>query len=647
MLNTALKLADKGHFVFPLRENDKRPAIKNWEGKASRDPNVIERWWKNQPNRNIGIATGPSGLLVVDVDKRSGGLENYDELEIEHGITNTKMVSTPSGGFHLYFKTDKKFGISVDKLVKGVDTRANGGYVVAEGSCINHKEYQCYNDNDTIAPLPAWIEQRMTPRTTSPTLIPESLTPDSTVDVEVARTHLLEAHPAIQGEGGDQATFNLACWLNDRGISEDTGVELLIEHWNDRCEPPWEEEELRTKMRNAYEFSQGSFGSKSMEDVFDEIVEEEDDDTVHCVADIPDDVPQRDWLIEGRLISGFVTVTVAAGGVGKSMYTMLEALCVATGKELTGKNVMKKGAVLIYNTEDPVEEIQRRFIGLCSAYNTPKNTLDNMYYMSGVESPLKLVVMQEGKPTITKDRERLKRIIEKYDIKMIVVDPFLRSHSVDENSNNAIDMVAQQFSTLALETGVAVSVVHHSRKIGTGGGNAGNMDITRGASSLASAARVVSTLLPMTEEEAEEMGVTEYERLFRVRLDSAKGNMSSPGDKGEWFRKESVEIDNGDSIGVLRRMSPFGEDVFDIIEEDEDAHIVLKAVGDYMGTGFIPTKEVIDDLDMIAPDIFRGKAFEAKQEVFLRMFGREVQGEDYKMKATIDETTIKGATPWT
>src|SRR6476660_4829094 len=64
-----LQLAERGWFVFPLRPRDKRPVpgFTSWEQRATADPSQIERWWAVAPY-NIGIATGPSNLLIIDCD---------------------------------------------------------------------------------------------------------------------------------------------------------------------------------------------------------------------------------------------------------------------------------------------------------------------------------------------------------------------------------------------------------------------------------------------------------------------------------------------------------------------------------------------------------------------------------------------------
>src|SRR5438045_2239476 len=88
LMKRALHLAESGWFVFPLRPGDKRPAVKfiKWEQRATQDPDLIVRWWKRAPY-NIGVACGPSKLLVVDCDTRGeeDGLDVLTELAAQSG----------------------------------------------------------------------------------------------------------------------------------------------------------------------------------------------------------------------------------------------------------------------------------------------------------------------------------------------------------------------------------------------------------------------------------------------------------------------------------------------------------------------------------------------------------------------------------
>ena len=109
MLKDALQYAGKGLYVFPLRENDKRPQIKGWQENATTDETQIREWWTTWPKANIGIVCGLSGLTVVDVDMKHDvdGIKNWEALCFDHGIDDkTRTAVTPSGGIHLYYRSN-------------------------------------------------------------------------------------------------------------------------------------------------------------------------------------------------------------------------------------------------------------------------------------------------------------------------------------------------------------------------------------------------------------------------------------------------------------------------------------------------------------------------------------------------------------
>ena len=68
MGSVALALAQAGMHVFPVWPGQKRPANKTGLKGATRNPKKIKAWWSKIPTANIGIATGSSGLVVIDCD---------------------------------------------------------------------------------------------------------------------------------------------------------------------------------------------------------------------------------------------------------------------------------------------------------------------------------------------------------------------------------------------------------------------------------------------------------------------------------------------------------------------------------------------------------------------------------------------------
>lgn len=147
--NAAIRLAEEGFRIFPLRPNSKIPPEDYpWKAMASADPATAERRWSGRfADHNIGLATG-DGLLVLDFDtkKDQPGLRSLDLLEMLHDLPASVRVRTPSGGVHVYLRVPKDVGlsVSVDKIpgFPGVDVRCDGGYVVAPGSTIDGVAYE-------------------------------------------------------------------------------------------------------------------------------------------------------------------------------------------------------------------------------------------------------------------------------------------------------------------------------------------------------------------------------------------------------------------------------------------------------------------------------------------------------------------------
>jgi hypothetical protein len=186
-LDTALATAARGWHVFPLRPGDKRPAVREWETRATIDPDRIRRCW-SAGAFNVGVACGPSGLAVVDLDRPkpdettpaewqipgvNDGGDVFAVLADRHAGTpvaaaevwNTYTVTTGSGGTHLYYRhPDNGPQLRNTQAALGwlIDTRAHGGYVVAAGSEVDGSSYTVGWDTDP-APLPGWLADLLTP----------------------------------------------------------------------------------------------------------------------------------------------------------------------------------------------------------------------------------------------------------------------------------------------------------------------------------------------------------------------------------------------------------------------------------------------------------------------------------------------------
>lgn len=211
-LDIAIWLAAQDMHVFPLRAGAKRP-MANCAGckaghtdpavcrcltaerpchgllAATVDRGLVRRWWTRTPRAGVGIATGPSGLVVLDLDRKdkdpqpvahdvptpvADGLEALDALAQVAGQRwpDTLTIATPSGGRHLYFRAPTGLEVPSDatgRVGHQIDVRAQGGYVVAPGIAVTAPpedvtgRYTRISGSTEIAPLPEWLGQRALP----------------------------------------------------------------------------------------------------------------------------------------------------------------------------------------------------------------------------------------------------------------------------------------------------------------------------------------------------------------------------------------------------------------------------------------------------------------------------------------------------
>ncbi|MGI8446595.1 MAG: DNA polymerase [Streptosporangiaceae bacterium] len=208
LLDAALCCAARGWRVFPVRPRAKKPPAfpdhkaedcagtdprcrsghQGWEPRATTNADRIERAWARTPY-NIGIATGPSGLIVIDLDTPKPGEVPPPEWALP-GITSgadvlaalcerhgqpwpaeTFTVRTRRGGLHLYFTAppDTPLRNTSGRSERGlgwlIDTRGHGGYVLAPGSFVDLQDgtapYEVVYGRCPAA-LPDWLAGLLT-----------------------------------------------------------------------------------------------------------------------------------------------------------------------------------------------------------------------------------------------------------------------------------------------------------------------------------------------------------------------------------------------------------------------------------------------------------------------------------------------------
>ena len=274
-------------------------------------------------------------------------------------------------------------------------------------------------------------------------------------------------------------------------------------------------------------------------------------------------IPPRPWLCGHWLMRGKVTAVIAPGGVGKSSLIQALALSCASGRDILGKQIF--GGPLTFwqwNLEDGPDDLTRQRIAASIHHGIGQRECDGRLYVDSGPGGAELCIAVEDRNGFTIIQPVIENVIaaiKRRNIDVLVIDPFVSSHKVNENDNNKIDAVAKAWARIAQLTGCAIVLVHHSVKLH---GERVTADAARGAGALNNAARITLVLNRMAEDQAQMWDIEpdHARRYFSVQDD--KHNLT-PADRADWFQLVSVSLNNGDdihpagdSIGVVAPWQP-------------------------------------------------------------------------------------------
>lgn len=293
---------------------------------------------------------------------------------------------------------------------------------------------------------------------------------------------------------------------------------------------------------------------------------------------LPDDLaalPRREWVYAGHYIRRFVSTTLAPSGVGKSSLALVEAVAMASGRPLLGVSpVGGPKRVWVHNGEDPLDELRRRLAAIMLHYGVSQEDIgDRLFVTSGRDTEIILA-------TETRDGVKISEPVEteitlklfKGSIDVLILDPFVSSHRVTENDNGAIDFVTKRWARIADRAGCSIELIHHVRKLN---GAEITVEDGRGAVALLATSRSARALARMTKVEALKLGIGEMRRrLFRFA--DGKNNLAPPADADtRWLELASVDLPNGDAVGVV---DVFSGPVVADADDDEKRAAALAAI---------------------------------------------------------------------
>jgi hypothetical protein len=349
----------------------------------------------------------------VDGDK---GKKSLTGLLAQHGNLPARFTVRTGKGLHLYFAwpTSVSLRNSAGKIGEGLDVRGEGGYVLAPGSVHPSGAIYSVAKGEAIPPAPAWLLQMAASPNLPPTTLP--------------------APGARIGPGGrhKRLAHIIGRMLRDGMAPEAILAAALVE--NAAFSSPKAEDEVRELVadmvkRYPHTAPQGSSGF-----VLESLRE------LMTRPDLP-----TDWVWEGCLVAGTVSLVVAKPKVGKSTFARNLALAVARGEPFLGVATRQGGVVYLALEERP-EEIRADFAALGVADG---------------EEPIWI----HAAPTPAEGMLALVELVRERKPRLVVIDPLFRLARVkDEKAYAETYAALGPLIDVARETSTHVLLLHHAPK---------------------------------------------------------------------------------------------------------------------------------------------------------------------------------------
>jgi predicted P-loop ATPase len=227
--------------------------------------------YKHQPYKGVW-----AGCKVLDLEE--GEIDNpMARLLADVNLPkqpDTYIVRSGGGGYHIHFKVPP--GARWETRLAdypGIDFRRAGGYMVGPGSV--HPEsgwayYVAHGSLDNILPMPVDLARilRKSDRVAGVGL--SGFDMDTGIQKQFVR-FLKTFDPAIQGEYGGLVMDQVAKTGFDLAIDPQTAFDLIAEHYNPRCVPEFEENELKKRVESAYRSSRDVVGNRHPRADFDDL----------------------------------------------------------------------------------------------------------------------------------------------------------------------------------------------------------------------------------------------------------------------------------------------------------------------------------------------------------------------------------------
>ena len=495
MKKAALAYASAGIPVFPVHSWDtdhcscgdvkckraaKHPRNPGGHKKATTDPKQISNWWDKWPGSNIATCPGDTDHMVVDLDPKAD--RNY-------GPDTGKVSHTPRGGLHLWYLLPKGEHIpnSASALGEDIDIRGHDGYVLLPPSSTSAGSYT-WDDHLATRASKATQEliieaQQGGKRQRAKDADQWKIAADQPENVALAREAAAgrganALYPAVEGQGGDQATFEAACMMRSFGLGQEVALEVMWDAYNLRCQPPWDYEDLAVKVKNAYAYATSAPGNMTAEyqrikqqavvELFTAVSQEkpvtQEEFKVSSGKEARagqfrvidrtamEGIRPPTWLIEDMLPDEAYAMLYGPAGSYKTFLALDIALSIANGCDewLDGRKINAAGPVLFIVGEGRSGLLKR--VRAWEHYYNDGKPVTNFVLADPVPN------VEEGMETFIKTAATIHE-----DYKLIVLDTVGRALSgANENEQKVASLLTRRISELQRAFNATVLALHHT-----------------------------------------------------------------------------------------------------------------------------------------------------------------------------------------
>jgi len=171
-------------------------------------------------------------------------------------------------------------------------------------------------------------------------------------------------------------------------------------------------------------------------------------------CELPVCPPEHRWLIEDLWAEEAVGIVGGEPKCGKSFLALDMLVAVAAGVPCLRRfRSARRGPVLLYAAEDALHLVRTRLEGICQAAGV---TLADL--------PIHVITAASLRLDVAEDRQQLQATVAAWRPILLVLDPFVRLHRIDENAASDVAPLLASLRDLQRRFALAVVVVHHARK---------------------------------------------------------------------------------------------------------------------------------------------------------------------------------------